>query len=163
MKIYGIFHCNADDYYDNGSFFYYFLSKEKAEAFLEEVSTPPPIPENWMEIYEAEKSEQAEKMKAGLLCRQEEARKQLEATAKGRETLRKKLASLTASDAVKLNAVKQLASFGNRADEKNNAILAEKIEDIKFWFPDQTQWLNCKFAPKHQRQHLSIEEIDVIE
>lgn len=163
MKIYGIFHCDEDDYYDNGSFFYYFLSKEKAEAYLEEVATPPPIPENWMEIYEAEKSEQLEKLKAGLLCRQEAARKSLEATTKGRETLRKKLASPAVSNADKLNLAKQLANFGNRTDKNDNAILAEKTEDIKFWFPNQTQWLNCKFAPKHQKEHLSIEEIEVIE
>ena len=141
MKIYGIWHQDEDEYYDNGNFFYYFLSKEKAEAFLVEVSTPPPIPENWMELYEAEKSKRYEELKVGLLNRQEAARKRIEETEKGRQTIISKMYS----------------------DEFDHATLAEKLEDQKFYFPTPEGWLKIQYAPKYERKNLSINEVDVIE
>jgi len=146
-----------------------FLDKEKAESKMAELTKVPEAPENWLELYAAERENALANFNKVRKELYENAKNKLAEIEKGRATIMAKLTkALDDNNSQKIREyTRDLEGFGKRSQTQALAEIArfedKSYEGHHFFFPEPKDWKNYNYRAKYSSGELYIEELEVSE
>ncbi len=146
-----------------------FLDKEKAESKRAELTKVPEVPENWLELYAAERENALANFNKVRKELYENAKNKLVEIEKGRATIMAKLTTaLNDNNSQKIREyTRDLEGFGKRSQTQALAEIArfedKSYEGHHFFFPEPKDWKNYNYRAKYSSDELYFEELEVSE